>query len=264
MSCLPNISPIPDPEELSESSLLFSAAELALLDLSKVPQHIAIIPDGNRRWAELRTALPQVGHKCGADGLMQIVRAAKELGVRALTVYTFSTENWLRVKEEVEALMFLLEYYLLAQCEPMCRDGVRLSAIGAIDGLPEGVQQALKQTQQATAGCQEIDLILALNYGGRDELCRAMRSLAADCVQGKCNYAQIDEAMLASYLDTSSWADPDLLIRTSSETRLSNFLLWQLSYTEMYFCDILWPDFTPHHLLDAIIYYQQRQRRCGA
>lgn len=243
---------------------LFSSAELSRIDLFRVPQHIAIIPDGNRRWAEQRMAMPQEGHKCGADSLLPIVRGAKELGIKVLTFYTFSTENWLRAAEEVEALMLLLENYLTEQREPMRSEGVRLHTIGAIDELPASVREALELTRQVTAGGTNIDVVLALNYGGRNELCRAVRRLSADCVAGRCSYDQIDEKLVASYLDTAGRCDPDLLIRTSGEHRLSNFLLWQISYAEIIFSDVLWPDFTPLHLLEAVEHYQKRQRRGGA
>lgn len=243
---------------------LFSPQQLARIDLIRVPHHIAIIPDGNRRWAEQRMAMPQDGHKSGADSLLPIVRGAKELGIKVLTFYTFSTENWLRGAEEVDALMLLLESYLAEQREPMRLEGVRLHTIGAVDGLPAAVREALELTKLATAGGTHIDIVLALNYGGRNELCRAFRRLAADCVEGRCTAEQIDEKLIASYLDTAELCDPDLLIRTSGEHRLSNFLLWQMSYAEIVFSEVLWPDFTPLHLLEAVEHYQKRQRRGGA
>lgn len=248
---------------MTSTSTFFTSNQLELLNKHKIPRHVAIIPDGNRRWAKKQMENPIEGHRSGANTLIEIVKAAKELGIKALTFYTFSTENWTRSEEEINAFMWLLQEFLLSHCQEMIDLGVRLKTIGDIALLPKEAAEAVAQTMVATAECEEIDMIMALNYGSRDELRRAFQRILEDCEKKKIQKEQISEALIAQYLDTAPWGDPDLFIRTSGENRISNFLLWQLSYTEIYITEVLWPDFTPNDLLKAVIEFQKRDRRLG-
>lgn len=251
-------------EELQqEKETIYSATDLNSLDAGKIPKHVAIIMDGNRRWAKRQGLPTMMGHWKGADTLTKIVRAASELGIKTLTVYAFSTENWRRSKDEVDALMHLFKVYLKKQRRPMKNEGVRLEAIGDLQRLPASVIKELDVSRSDTAHCKKIDLVLAINYGGRDDIRRAFVTMIEDFEQGKISKEQISEQMISQYLDTARWPDPDLLIRTSGERRQSNFLLWQLSYSEFYPTDVLWPDFDEHELLQAVRETQQRQRRIG-
>lgn len=252
-----------EPEVRFDSLSVYTPDDFALIDLSKVPQHVAIIMDGNRRWAK-RQGLPAVmGHWKGAETLMKIVRSASELGIKTLTVFSFSTENWNRDKEEVDALMQVFKVYLEKEREPMAEEGVRLEAIGDLKGLPPFVLRELELSKSATAHCNKIDLVLAINYGGRDDIRRAFLAMMEDCEKGKLSRDQVSEKMISQYLDTAKWPDPGLLIRTSGERRQSNFLLWQLCYSEFYHTDVLWPEFDEHDLLQAVREHQLRQRRWG-
>jgi undecaprenyl diphosphate synthase len=242
---------------------IYSAEDIDLLDPNKIPGHIAIIMDGNRRWARQAGVSPMMGHWEGAEVLTDIVRAASEIGVKTLTVFAFSTENWARSEEEIEALMNLFELYLIRKREPMVQDGIRLDAIGRLSDLPENIQRALDDSRKATQHCSKINLVLALNYGGRDEIRRALGKILKLHEERKLAPEDLTEELISSYLDTSPWGDPDLLIRTSGEVRISNFLLWQISYSEIYITDVLWPHFTPKKLLEAVITYQNRKRRGG-
>lgn len=233
------------------------------LNPARIPRHVAIIPDGNRRWAKKRASTTFEGHREGADSLMEIVKAAKELGIQILTFYSFSTENWLRSQTEIDGLMFLFTTYLQNQCEEMVRNGIKLETIGDLSKMPADLNQVIHETKMATKNCDKIQLVLALNYGSRNELCRAFKAMLEDVEHKKLDYDEINESTITRYLDTGKWQDPELLIRTSGELRLSNFLLWQLSYSEIYVAPVLWPDFTPDHLVDAIIDYQKRDRRWG-
>lgn len=246
-----------------EKESIYSPKDLALLDFSKVPQHVAIIMDGNRRWAKRQGLPTMMGHWKGADVLTKTVRAASELGIKTLTVFSFSTENWGRSKEEIDALMHLFKVYLEKQRQPMVCEGVRLEAIGDLNRLPASVLKELDLTRAQTAHCKKIDLVLAINYGGRDDIRRAFVSMMGDFEKGELTKEQISEQLISQYLDTARWPDPELLIRTSGERRQSNFLLWQLSYSEFYHTDVLWPDFDEHALLQAVCEIQQRQRRRG-
>lgn len=248
---------------VAKSGAIYSKEELATVDLNKIPSHIAIIPDGNRRWAMRQQKETRVGHQHGADTLIETMRAAKELGVKTVTFYTFSTENWRRPQEEVDGLMWLLESYLIEQRSTMIEEGIRLYTIGNLKPLPLTVQETIKETKKCTEECSIIDIVLAINYGSRDEICRAITSLVADVAEKKLDASKITEELLSSYLDTKQWCDPDLLIRTSGEQRISNFLNWQLSYSEIYTPQVLWPDFTPTDFLQAIQHYQSRKRRHG-
>jgi undecaprenyl diphosphate synthase len=242
---------------------IYTKAQTNKVDPACIPRHIAIIPDGNRRWAKQKQMIASEGHRQGADTILNIVKAAKELNVKAITFYTFSTENWGRSQEEVNAFMFLLAQYLLTQKEEMIRHGIRLNTIGDLSRIPSDLTAIISETKNSTAHCLEFDLILALNYGARDELRRAFHSILDDYDQKKIKREEITEELISRRLDTSPWGDPDLLIRAGGELRVSNFLLWQISYAEICVIPVLWPDFSPEILLDAILSFQQRDRRLG-
>lgn len=231
--------------------------------IKEVPHHVAIIPDGNRRWAKKRHMGATQGQKEGADILLDIVKAAKEVGVKVVTFYIFSTENWTRDQEEVQGLLWLLETYLKEKRPTMIENGVKLDSIGDLSRFPESVIHTLDETKKATMNCQDITMVLALNYGGRDEIKRAIVKLMDEYDKGFLQKESITEEKISHFLDTKKWKDPDLLIRTSGESRISNFLLWQVSYTELYTADVLWPDFSPGHLMEALLSYQRRDRRLG-
>lgn len=227
------------------------------------PKHVAIIMDGNRRWAAKRGLPIIAGHWEGAKNLISIVEEAAQIGIKVLTVYSFSTENWSRPSEEVEGLMRVFETYLIEMRPSMLRDGVKLESIGNLEPFPESVKKAFYETQEATKHGNAITLVLALNYGGRDDLRRAMLKLMTDMEAGKIQKNTLTERMISRYLDTANFDDPELLIRTSGESRISNFLLWQISYSEVYVSDILWPDFTKQDFRFAIKEFQRRERRLG-
>jgi undecaprenyl diphosphate synthase len=228
-----------------------------------IPEHVAIIMDGNGRWAE-RQGLDRIqGHRAGIESVRAVVRAAHELGVKVLTLYAFSTENWSRPKGEVDALMGLLEYYLDAEIEELDRNGIRLRAMGRLERLPDAAQAALQAAIVRTRDNTEMTVLFALSYGGRTEIADAARKLARDVEQGKLDPDSIDEKTFAAALYEPELPDPDLLIRTGGEARISNFLLWQLAYTELHVTDTMWPEFRKSHLVDAIYAFQQRERRYG-
>lgn len=249
--------------ESQEPKEVLSREDLSRVHLQKVPQHIAIVMDGNRRWAKAKHLRSMFGHWEGAEVLTDVVRAAVQLGVKTLTVYAFSTENWNRPQSEIEYLMNIFELYLIRKREMMIKEGICLSAIGDLSRLPQSVQEALNQTRLATKNGQKINLVLALNYGGRDEICRAIGKILARHDEKKISSEELTEQFVSQYLDTNPWGDPQLLIRTSGELRVSNFLLWQISYSEFYVTDVLWPAFTPKELLKAVLAYQSRERRMG-
>jgi undecaprenyl diphosphate synthase len=231
--------------------------------LGIIPEHIAIIMDGNRRWAKQRGYPPIYGHWKGAEVLTDILRFASKLGVKVLTVYAFSTENWSRSPKEIDQLMRLISFYLKKKRKSMIEESVRLETIGDLSRLPDFVRENLRKVKEDTASGSKIRLVLALNYGSRDEIKRAVEKIVDDLKREKIVRDQISEELISSYLDTAPLGDPDLFIRTSGEQRLSNFLLWQLSYTEVYLTQVLWPDFKPKDLLDAIFEFQRRERRLG-
>jgi len=233
------------------------------IDPHNRPRHIAIIMDGNGRWAEKHALGRILGHRRGADAVRETVRSCRELGVEYLTLYAFSSENWQRPREEVSALMDLLSAYLDRELPEMMEKDIRLTTIGEIKRLKPALQQKLMEAQRLTAGNRSMTLIIALSYGSRDEILKAVRQIAREVKEGQLNPQDITREVFSSYLDTAAIPDPDLLIRTSGEYRLSNFLLWQLAYTEFCFIDVLWPDFTGDDLLGAIVDYQKRQRRFG-
>lgn len=244
-------------------STIFSCEQLVSIDRNLVPRHVAIIPDGNRRWAKKQQEYYDKGHEAGATNLIEIVKAGKALGIKALTFYLFSTENWTRSQEEVAALMWLLQEFLKEHCSEMQAQGVRLRTIGNLDALSKEVLDVVEETIKATSHCNKIDMVLAINYGGRDDICRAFHKILDHYSQSKFMKEEVTEKLISSYLDTHPWGDPDLLIRTGGEMRVSNFLLWQLSYTEIYVTERLWPEFRPSDLLDAVTDFQKRERRLG-
>lgn len=235
---------------------------LARVDPTRLPRHVAIIMDGNGRWAA-RRGLPRLaGHKKGMDVVRGIVTAASNLGIKALTLYAFSIENWKRPPREVEALMSLLTFYLQKEINMMVRENVRFSTIGRTGDLPKEARAWIEKAKRETAGNTGMVLSLALSYGGRWEIMEAARRLAKDLAEGKAA-EPMTEGEFSAYFDTAGLPELDLVIRTSGEMRVSNFLLWQIAYAELYFTDALWPEFGEKELLAAVIDYQGRQRRFG-
>lgn len=244
-------------DHLSEAELI------ALVDDDLLPKHLAIIMDGNGRWAELR-GLPRIaGHTEGIKSVREIITLCLELGIGALTMYAFSQENWNRPVPEINALMRLLEQYLQSERDSLIEQGIRFQAIGRVDSLPSSALNWVRRVEKETAHLGKLVLTVALSYGGRSEIVDAVRRVAEDCKQGKIQPESIDENLVEGYLSTRGVPDPDLLIRTSGEFRISNFLLWQLAYTEMYFTPTLWPDFRRREMLLALLEYQRRERRFG-
>jgi undecaprenyl diphosphate synthase len=231
--------------------------------MNNLPRHVAVIMDGNGRWARARGLKRIEGHRVGAESADVITTCCVEFGIPYLTLYAFSTENWKRPRAEVHFLMRYLRKFLREQQPKMIENGVRLAAIGDTDALPAGVRKELAATMEATRDCQAMTLTLALNYGARQEIVRAARALAAEARDGALDPAAIDETAFAARLDTAGTPDPDLLIRTAAEQRLSNFLLWQISYAELYVTDTLWPDFRRKSLEAALEEYAGRERRFG-
>ncbi len=236
---------------------------MAAPPLDAVPRHVAIIMDGNGRWAESRD-LPRIrGHEEGVHAVRAVTRACRRAGVEALTLYSFSTENWRRPGEEVDALMALLVRFLAEERDEIMDNGIRLTASGELTRLPPAVQQALQFMIDISADHDGMVLNLALSYGSRQELVRAIQSLGREVAAGTLSPDDITEDDVERYLDTAGLPDPDLVIRTSGELRLSNFLLWQVAYSELYVTDVLWPDFREEHLADAFAAFSGRQRRFG-
>lgn len=233
------------------------------IDKNKLPQHVAIIMDGNGRWAKQKGNQRVFGHKNAVAAVRDTVEGAAELGIKFLTLYTFSTENWRRPKYEVDALMSLLVSTLNSETETLLKNNVRLLAIGDIDGLPNDVKVNLRETIKNTAQNTGLSLILALSYSSRWEIINAVKCLARDIEEHKLSASGITEDVFNNYLATANIPDPELLIRTSGEYRLSNFLLYQIAYTELFFTDTLWPDFRKGDLYEAILNYQNRERRFG-
>ena len=229
----------------------------------EIPTHVAIIMDGNGRWAKKRLLPRNMGHRQGAKVLEQICRDAADLGIQYLTVYAFSTENWKRSTEEVTGIMNLLRSYLSNCVERASKDGLRIRVIGDKSALDADIVEMIEHAERETAQFHKLDFTIALNYGGRDELRRAMQKIASKTKSGEIAVDSITEDLISQYLDTADIPDPDLLIRTSGELRLSNYLIWQLAYAEFYFTDTLWPDFDKESLKEAIRYYNGRERRFG-
>ncbi|HSA62543.1 MAG TPA: isoprenyl transferase [Nitrospiraceae bacterium] len=244
-------------DHLSESDLT------AKLEPELLPKHVAVIMDGNGRWAELR-GLPRIaGHREGINSVREMITQCLELGIQALTIYAFSQENWNRPTQEISALMGLLEHYLSTERASLIEQRVRFRTIGRLELLPQSAQHWVRTTEKETAQLDKLVLTVALSYGGRAEIVDAVRGLLKDARSGAIQPERVDEAMVQQYLYTHPLPDPDLLIRTSGETRISNFLLWQLAYTELYFTPTLWPDFRRREFLLALLEYQRRERRFG-
>lgn len=236
---------------------------LSQIDLSKTPKHIAIIMDGNGRWAKKQGQERLFGHNYGVEAVRETLKAAKELNVQYLTMYAFSTENWNRPKEEVEGLMDLLVRSIAGELDELMESNVRLQTIGNTEGLPEACRNELFEAIEKTSGNTGISLVLALNYSARWEIANATKVIAENVTKGKLKLENINEELISSYMTTSAIPDPELLIRTSGECRVSNFLLWQIAYTEFHFTDVLWPDFKREDLFKAVLDYQSRERRFG-
>ncbi len=228
-----------------------------------IPKHVALILDGNGRWAKKRGLPRSMGHKEGCVTVEKTVEIAARMGIEYLTVYGFSTENWKRSEEEVGALMQLFRFYMVRLLKVASANNVRVRMIGDRTRFAQDIVDGINRLEQETKDNTGLTFVIAVNYGGRDEITRAVRRLAADCVEGRQNAADITQEVLESYLDTAGMPDPDLLIRTSGEIRLSNYLLWQLAYTEIYVTDCLWPDFNREELEKAVLAYNKRDRRYG-
>ncbi|MBU0579864.1 MAG: isoprenyl transferase [Candidatus Margulisbacteria bacterium] len=236
---------------------------LAAIDPDRIPQHVAIIMDGNGRWAKKRGLPRELGHAAGEESLKRAVEIAAQLKVKYLTVYAFSTENWKRPKTEVNALMNLFIKVVQKRSEEMKRNGVEVRILGRRNEFPEIVQQAIKEAEEKTKGGGRLILNVMLNYGGQAEITDAVRSIVQEVVDNKLDPKEINEQVIAEHLYTKGIPEPELLIRTSGELRISNYLLWQMAYTEYYFTKVLWPDFREQHFVEAVLEYQLRQRRKG-
>ncbi len=231
------------------------------LDMTRIPEHIAIIMDGNGRWAQQRGKERSYGHQAGVEAVKRITSESAKLGVKYLTLYTFSTENWSRPADEVTALMGLILTSL--EDELFMKNNVRFRVIGDVSRMPESVVQKLRETEEHTANNTTMTLVVALSYSSKWEITKAMRDIATEVKQGTLSVDAIDDTTISQHLATNFMPDPELLIRTGGELRISNYLLWQIAYSELYFCDTFWPDFDEAALHEAIANYQQRQRRFG-
>lgn len=233
------------------------------LDLNRIPRHIAIIMDGNGRWAKKKGAMRIFGHRHAIKAVKDAIEGAENLGVEFLTLFSFSTENWSRPQEEVDGLMELLVKTISDEVPMMMKNNIRLESIGDIKSLPKSAFEKLQEAKNITSTNTGLNVILALSYSGQWELTKAAKHIAQKVSEGKLKLGEITEKVMADHLETAGIPDPELMIRTSGEYRLSNFLLWQLAYTEMYFTPVLWPDFRKEHLIAAISDYQKRERRFG-
>ena len=244
-------------------TILSSNQHAGQVDVSNRPRHVAAIMDGNGRWAQKRGLPRTAGHKAGAENFRTIATYCKDLGMDYLTVYAFSTENWKRPRSEIDAIMGLLEQYLRESIETMARDSIRLRFLGDVSVLPSKLRALIDETDELTRHIEGFQAKICLNYGGRDELVRAARRFARDCVEGRKTPEELTEAELPNYLWSAGLPDPELLIRPGGELRVSNFLLWQCAYSEIYVTDTLWPDFGKAELDQALAWYQMRDRRFG-
>ncbi len=233
------------------------------IDLSAVPQHIAVIMDGNGRWAKQQGKFRVFGHKHGVKAVREVTEGAAELGVKFLTLYAFSTENWKRPKFEIDALMSLMVKTIKSETDTLMKNGIKLSTIGQTESLPKDCKKELEQAMEITKNNSQMTLILALSYSSKWDIVDSVKKIAARYKQGDITLDEIDEQLISNTLATKNFPDPDLMIRTSGEQRISNYLLWELAYSEFYFTDVLWPDFRKEHLHEAIKNYQQRERRFG-
>lgn len=229
----------------------------------EIPEHVAFILDGNGRWAKKRFLPRNAGHVEGAKTVEQVLEDAHNLGIKYVTMYAFSTENWKRSQEEVGALMKLLKNYLMDCIERSAKNNMRVRVIGDISALDQELQDRILELEEKSSANTGLHFAIALNYGGRDEIRRAVTKIAQECKDGTLNPEEITETCISEHLDTAGFPDPDLMIRTSGEVRLSNFLPWQLAYTEFYFTEVLWPDFNKEELINAILYYNGKERRFG-
>jgi undecaprenyl diphosphate synthase len=235
----------------------------SLIDLNNLPKHIAVIMDGNGRWARRQGAKRIFGHRNAIEAVRQTAEASAELGIKYLTLYAFSTENWNRPKAEIMGLMELLVSTIKKETATLTKNNIRLSSIGDISALPKNCQRELRESKELTKDNDGLNLILALSYSGRWEIVEAVKDLLKDVKKGAIGLEDINNDIFSDYLCTKGIPDPELLIRTSGELRISNFLLWQIAYTELYITDILWPDFRKENLYEAIVAYQKRERRFG-
>lgn len=233
------------------------------IDVNRLPRHIAIIMDGNRRWAKKRGLPVAMGHKAGVDAFRRTLETVRKIGIKYLTVYAFSSENWSRAEKEVSMLMRFFKFYTRHETKNMHRTGIKLRIIGDMGGLPDGVRKEFIRAMDYTKDCNGLVLSLAVNYGSRKEMITAVKNTSKDVLTKKISVDDIDDELFSKYLYTADSPDPDLMIRTSNELRISNFLLWQSAYTEFYFTETLWPDFGPEEIFKAIIEYQKRDRRFG-
>lgn len=236
---------------------------LEQIDKTKLPQHVAFIMDGNGRWAKKRGMMRLFGHKNGVKTVKEILNATGNLGIRYVTVYAFSTENWNRPPDEVSGIMELLSSAIDDEIENMMKNGVRVTMIGEMDRLPKYLREKVEYVIERTKNNNKLDFIVALSYSGRWDIVEASRKIARDCAEGKISSDDISTEMFSHYLSTDGIPDPELMIRTSGESRISNFLLYQLAYSELFFTDVLWPDFNREELYRALISYQNRERRFG-
>lgn len=233
------------------------------IDLERIPSHVGIIMDGNGRWAKERNLLRTIGHRAGVDALRDVIKTSSDLSIKYLSLYAFSTENWKRPKQEISALMKLLIEYLKKEVKELHRNNVRINAIGDITKFPETAQNEIKIAESLTRNNNGLHVNIALNYGSRDEIVRTIKKIGNELLEGKIDLDDINEDLININLDTQAIPEPDLLIRTGGEYRLSNFLLWQCAYTELWFTDLYWPDFSKQHLIQAIYDFQNRKRRFG-
>ena len=238
-------------------------ATIDQIDKTRVPQHVAIIMDGNGRWAKAQGLDRSAGHQAGVDALHRTLEAAKHLGIKYMTVYTFSTENWNRPQQEVDTLMNLIAWGIERETPGMIENGVKMTVVGQRDRIPEFALKKMDECMAATANGKDITLVIALNYGSRDEIKTAVQKIAQRVADGELKPEEISEEMIGQNLFTQEFPDPELLIRTGGEQRISNYLLWQIAYSELYFCDTYWPVFGEAELIDAVFDYQNRERRFG-
>ena len=233
------------------------------LNKEKLPRHVAIIMDGNGRWAQKRNLERITGHEKGIETAREIVEFCRKVEIPVVTLYAFSVENWKRPQNEIRMLMSMLEHYLRAEADDLLKHGIRMMSSGNMDDLPDSTAAELRSAIEKSKDCDGMVLNLALSYGGRDEIIQAVHKIIRDVREGKLEEKALDEATFSNYLYTSGLPDPDLLIRTSGEMRLSNFLLWQMAYTEIYVTETLWPDFSSNEMIEILINYQNRERRFG-
>ncbi|MCL5058076.1 MAG: isoprenyl transferase [Actinobacteria bacterium] len=244
--------------EIDQEDLLKAA-----LDPSRMPRHVAIIMDGNGRWARSRGLPRSLGHRAGVESLREVVKISSEIGLEFLTVYAFSTENWKRPREEVDSLMDLLVEYLYKEIKDLIKNNVRVRAIGKLAELPPKAHEAVVRAHEMSKKCTGLNFNIALNYGGRVELEDAVRMIGAKVAAGELSPGDINQSVISDHLYTAGQPDPDILIRPAGDLRLSNFLLWQLAYTEFWLTDVMWPDFKRIHLIKAVVDFQRRNRRFG-